>query len=208
MRPDLALVASMVPAGSRVLDLGCGDGSLLEFLIRDRGCDGHGVEISRDGFQACVARGVPVVEADIDAGLGDFADEAFDVVVLSQTLQATHRPGFVLREMTRVGRACVVSFPNFGHWRIRAALALRGRMPSSEALPYSWHETPNIHLCTVRDFEELVRSDGYAVTRREWLRMDGRRAGDRVARRPNLLAAGAVFGLTRRPGLHAAGPRT
>lgn len=195
MRPDLALVAGMVPTGARVLDLGCGDGALLEHLIRSGGCDGHGVEISADGFHACIDRGVPVVQGDIDDGLGDFETGSFDVVVLSQTLQATRRPAFVLQEMMRVAPAGIVSFPNFGHWRIRLGLVVRGRMPSSRLLPYAWHETPNIHLCTIRDFEDLVQSEQLRVTARVPLNVAGGRAPTRVERRPNLFAAGAVYRL-------------
>lgn len=195
LRPDLALVAGMIPAGLRVLDLGCGDGALLEHLIRVGGCDGHGVEISTDGFHACIDRGVPVVQADIDDGLDDFESGSFDVVVLSQTLQATRRPAFVLQEMMRVAPAGIVSFPNFGHWRIRMGLLGRGRMPSSRLLPYAWHETPNIHLCTIRDFEELLRGEGLQVTVRVPLNTAGGRAPSGVERRPNLLAAGAVYRL-------------
>lgn len=195
MRPDLALVAGMIPAGARVLDLGCGDGALLEHLIRVGGCDGHGVEISSDGFHACVDRGVPVVQGDIDDGLGDFESGSFDVVVLSQTLQATRRPAFVLQEMMRLAPAGVVSFPNFGHWRIRLGLLVHGRMPSSRLLPYAWYETPNIHLCTIRDFEELVRVERLLVTSRVSLNVAGGRAPSWVERRPNALAAGAVYRL-------------
>jgi methionine biosynthesis protein MetW len=195
MRTDLDIVAAMIPIGSRVLDLGCGDGSLLQHLIRARGCEGQGVEISRAGFEACVDRGVPVVELDIDQGLADFQDQSFDVVVLSQTLQATRLPAYVLREVMRVGHFGIVSFPNFGHWRVRTALTLRGRMPSSPALPYSWHETPNIHLCTIRDFEALIRAEGIGATQRILLSSSGGVARAHVARRPNALAAGAVYGL-------------
>ena len=125
LRPDLDAVAAMVPRGSRVLDLGCGDGALLDHLIREKDCDGTGVEISDEGFHACVARGVPVMVGDIDRGLADVEDGAFDVVILSQTLQATQRPTLVLHEMMRVGRVGIVSFPNFGHWRLRWSLAAR-----------------------------------------------------------------------------------
>ncbi len=193
MRADLAVVAAMIPTGSRVLDLGCGDGDLLAELIGARGCRGQGVEVSPDAFHACVTRGIPVVTADIDAGLPDFEDASFDVVVLSQTLQATRHPVVVLREMMRVGRVGVVSFPNFGHWRARAYLGARGRMPVSRSLPYPWHETPNIHLCTLRDFEDLARGEGLAVSERRLLDVDGRAASGRAERRPNLLAAGAVY---------------
>lgn len=192
------VVAEMVPPGSRVLDLGCGPGDLLSELIENRGCRGQGVEVSPEAFHACVARGIPVVHADIDAGLTDFDDGSFDVVVLSQTLQATRRPVPVLREMMRVGRVGVVSFPNFGHWRMRLDLGLRGRMPVSRTLPYRWSETPNIHLCTIRDFEDLAAAEGLGVARRALLAPDGRAAPARVARRPNLLAAGAAYLLTHR----------
>jgi methionine biosynthesis protein MetW len=198
MRPDLDLVAELVPPGSRVLDLGCGDGALLEHLMRERGCEGHGVELSDDGFDACVARGVPVLQADIDGGLGEFDDGAFDLVILSQTLQATRRPRLVLQELFRVGRAGVVSFPNFGHWRLRTALTLHGRMPTSGLLPYTWHETPNIHLCTIVDFERLAGELGLQVRTRIALDSDGRPLTGIAARRPNLLATGAVYLLAAR----------
>ncbi len=190
------VVAGMVPRGSRVLDLGCGEGDLLEELIVARGCRGQGVEVSDEAFHACVARGIAVVQADIDEGL-DFDDHAFDVVVLSQTLQAVRRPAPVLREVMRVGRVGIVSFPNFGHWRLRLALGARGRMPVSRTLPYRWYETPNIHLCTIRDFEDLAGAEGLRVGGRRLLGEDGRAAPAWAERRPNLLAAGAVYLLTR-----------
>lgn len=197
MRPDLRVVAGLVPRGAGVLDLGCGSGDLLDELIRRRGCRGQGVEVSPDALHSCVARGIPVVQADIDAGLPDFEDGSFDVVVLSQTLQAVRRPAPVLREMMRVGRVGVVSFPNFGHWRARVDLGLRGRMPVTTAMPYRWHETPNIHLCTLRDFEALADAEGLAVVTRTLLGPAGRPAPALAARRPNLLAAGAVYLLAR-----------
>ncbi len=183
----------MVPRGSRVLDLGCGDGALLDHLINQRACDGTGVEISDEGFHACVARGVPVMVADIDRGLADVEDAAFDVVILSQTLQATHRPALVLHEMMRVGRVGIVSFPNFGHWRLRWSLAARGRMPVSTSLPYRWFDTPNIHLCTIRDFESLLRAENLMTIRRVLLDAHGRPADGLAMRRPNLLSAGGVY---------------
>ena len=197
MRADLDLVARMVPAGSRVLDLGCGDGDLLAELIASRGCRGQGVEVSREALHACVERGVPVVEADIDRGLPEFEDGSFDVVVLSQTLQAVHRPALVLREVTRVGRLGIVSFPNFGHWRLRVQLVARGKMPVTRTLPYRWYETPNIHLCTVRDFEALARAEGLTLLDRRLLDASGGAAPARARRRPNLLAAGAAYLLRR-----------
>lgn len=197
MRPDLDVISDLIAPGARVLDLGCGDGSLLDHLIHEKGCHGYGVEISHEGVHECIARGVPVVEGDIDQGLRDVDDDAFDVVVLSQTLQATHRPTVVIDEMMRVGREGIVSFPNFAHWPLRRQMLFRGRMPKSNVLPFEWYETPNIHLCAIRDFEHLARRRGLAIARRILLASDGRRASSRAERRPNLLAAGAVYVLHR-----------
>lgn len=197
MRPDLQVVAALVPEGSRVLDLACGAGELLTELARQRGCRVQGVERDPEAFHACVARGLAVVQADIDDGLPEFDDDGFDLVVLSQALQATHRPVRVLREMMRVAPAGIVSFPNFGHWRLRAGLLLRGTMPVSRTLPHPWFATPNIHLCTLRDFERLAAAEGLRVTARCLLDEDGRAASPRAERRPNLLAAGAAYLLSR-----------
>ena len=196
MRPDLDVIASLVPPGARVLDLGCGDGALLQELMR-RGNDALGVEISDDGVMACMGRGVPVLQDDIDQGLDDLADDSFDVVVMSLTLQAVHRPALVLREMARVGRRSIVSFPNFGHWRLRTQLAAKGRMPVSPLLPYAWHETPNIRLCSITDFEGLVRAEGLRVEQRILLDEGGSPLGGLAERAPNLLAAGVVYLLSR-----------
>ncbi len=200
MRPDLALLAGMTPRGSRVLDLGCGDGALLQHLIQERACEGQGVEISSEGFHACIDRGVPVMRGDIDDGLEDFEDDSFDVVILSQTLQATRRPAFVLSEMFRIGSTAIVSFPNFGHWGIRSRLALRGAMPVSRALPYRWYDTPNIHLCTIHDFERLAADVGLRPLRFVPLNSRGGEAGVVARRRPNLFATGAVYLLERGDG--------
>jgi methionine biosynthesis protein MetW len=197
VRPDLDVISGLIAPGARVLDLGCGDGSLLDHLIHEKGCHGYGVEISHEGVHACIARGVPVVEGDIDQGLRDVDDDAFDVVVLSQTLQATHRPTVVIDEMMRVGRVGIVSFPNFAHWPLRRRLLVRGRMPKSKVLPFEWFDTPNIHLCTIRDFEDLARRRGLAIARRILLASEGRQALSRAERLPNLLAAGAVYVLHR-----------
>jgi len=200
LRADLELVAGLVPHGARVLDLGCGDGALLEHLARERGCRVQGVERSPDAVVECMRRGIPVMELDVDGGLGDFGDAAFDVVVLSQTLQALHRPREVLGEMVRAGRVGIVSFPNFGHWAVRVGLLVRGRMPSSRTLPHAWYETPNIHLCTIDDFEALARAEGLELLRRRLLDARGGPAGGTAERRPNLLAAGAAYVVRRGPG--------
>lgn len=193
MRPDLDIVAALVGRGVRVLDLGCGDGALLEHLIVDRGCAGHGVERSAEGFHACVARGVPVTQGEIEAELAELDAHAFDCAVLSLTLQATRRPARVLAEMRRVAPRRIVSLPNFGYWPHRAGLALRGRMPVSGPLPYPWHETPNIHLCSLADFEDLTAAGGQRIARRILLGEHGRPAARHTRLRPNLLAAGAVY---------------
>ena len=156
-RIDLVVVADMVAPGARVLDVGCGDGELLRLLAETRGVDGRGIEISREGVNYCVAKGLAVIQGDADIDLADYPDDAFDYVILSQTLQATRRPRWVLEQMLRIGRYAVVSFPNFGHWRIRLQILTRGRMPVTENLSQTWYETPNIHFCTIRDFVELVR---------------------------------------------------
>ena len=162
-RIDLVRVADMVEPGSRALDVGCGDGALLRLLADSRGVDGRGIELSQQGVNDCVAKGLSVVQGDADADLAGYPDDAFDYVILSQTLQATRQPKVVLEHMLRIGRRAIVSFPNFGHWRIRAQLALNGRMPVTESLNYAWYDTPNIHFCTIRDFVDLTRQIGARI---------------------------------------------
>lgn len=193
MRPDLAIVADLVPPRSRILDLGCGDGTLLGDLIERGSCAGTGVEIDPDGVVSAIRRGVSVIELDIDTQLDEFADDSYDVVVLSQTLQATHRPAVVLAEMGRIGDTCIVSVPNFGLWRHRMSLLLRGRMPRSRELPQPWHETPNIHLSTLLDLEALFATIGLSVRRRVLLAADHRPLRASVA--ANLRAVGAIYAL-------------
>lgn len=163
IRVDLAVVAEMVAPGSRVLDVGCGDGALLQLLARQKKVDGRGVELSQTGVNDCVAKGLSVIQGDADTDLCDYPTDGFDYVILSQTLQATRRPRDVLANMLRIGRRAIVSFPNFGHWRNRAQLMFTGRMPVAQA--HRWHDTPNIHSCTIKDFVELVGEIGASIER-------------------------------------------
>src|SRR6266700_6312451 len=159
-RIDLIVVAEMVEHGAKVLDVGCGDGELLRLLAETRAVDGRGIELSREGVNECVAKGLAVIQGDADTDLSDYPDDAFDYVILSQTLQATRQPRVVLEHMLRIGRRAVVSFPNFGHWRIRLQVGLGGRMPRTDNLPYAWYDSPNIHFCTIKDFRELCVAAG------------------------------------------------
>jgi methionine biosynthesis protein MetW len=158
-RVDHILVAEMVERGSRVLDVGCGDGELLR-LLETRGVDGRGIELSREGVNECVAKGLAVIQGDADTDLADYPNDAFDYVILSQTLQATRHPRAVLENMLRIGRHAIVSFPNFGHWRIRLKILFGGRMPRTDNLPDTWYDTPNIHFCTIKDFRDLCGTVG------------------------------------------------
>ncbi|KPF79905.1 methionine biosynthesis protein MetW [alpha proteobacterium AAP81b] len=194
LRPDLAAIAAAVPAGARVLDIGCGDGALLAHLRETKGVEGRGIDVASANVAACVARGLSVVQGDADTDLGDYPDDAFDMAILSDTLQAMRAPAMVLGQLLRIGRRGVVSFPNFGHWRVRRALLLGGRMPVTPSLPVSWHETANIHLCTIDDFRALAADLGFAIESATFL-SDGAGRGAAFA---NLLADQAVFVLRRR----------
>ena len=187
MRADQTAIAQWVASGARVLDLGCGDGSLLRYLWQERQAPGYGVEIDDASVLDCVANDVNVLQVDLESGLSLFADHSFDCVVLSETLQTIHRTELLMREMLRVGREAIVSFPNFGHWRARIQVAL-GRMPVSEALPYEWYETPNVHHCTISDFEDLCRRLRVRIKERLALH-EGRPA----TTLPNLMGSIAVY---------------
>jgi len=165
LRNDLRLIADMIEPGTRVLDIGCGDGALLAYLAREKNVDARGIELSQSGVNACVRHGLSVIQGDADSDLDAFPDGAFDVVVLSQTLQATRHPLHVLEALLRIGRRAIVSFPNFGFWRIRLRLLFRGRMPVTEVLQNPWYDTPNIHLCTIRDFVDLCDRLGTRIER-------------------------------------------
>jgi methionine biosynthesis protein MetW len=191
-RPDLAAIAEWVAPGARVLDLGCGDGALLRYLWDARQAPGYGVEIEDQSVIACVANDVNVLQVDLESGLSLFADGSFDCVILSQTLQAMRHTEGILREMLRVGREAIVSFPNFGHWSARLQIAL-GRMPVSATLPYAWYETPNVHHCTVTDFEDLCRRIGIRIRERLVLH-----EGRPVTLMPNFLGSIAVYRCTAR----------
>jgi methionine biosynthesis protein MetW len=191
-RRDFAIISDLVEPGSKVLDLGCGDGELLAWLAEHKQVVARGVEISPACVQRCIAQGLSVYQGDIDTGLADYPDQCFDFVILSQTLQETHRPLEVLREMLRVGRRVIVAFPNFGHWTMRLSMLLTGRAPKTRLFPYEWYNSPNIHFLSVHDFEDLLSQERLTVERRIFL------SEDRTIRvLPNLLARVAVY-LVRR----------
>lgn len=194
LRGDLRLVGSMIEPSTRVLDIGCGDGDLLYYLVHSKGVDGRGMELSQSGVNSCVRHGLSVIQGDADNDLEDYPSDAFDYVVLSQTLQATRRPRDVLLNLVRIGRHAIVSFPNFGHWRIRLGLLIAGRLPSTALLPYPWYDTPNIHLCTIRDFALLCRDEGIRVEKSVSLDRHGRPYTRALA---NLMAEQGLFLLSR-----------
>ncbi len=176
-RVDLELIADLVAPGSRVLDVGCGDGALMALLQARRGVDARGMELSQQGVNECVARGLSVVQGDADRDLIHYPDAAFDYVILSQTIQATQSPRLVLSELLRIGRHAIVSFPNFGYWSVRLSLLAKGRMPVTRNLAYSWYDTPNIHFCTIQDFVDLTRELGASVESAVALNAQGGKMG-------------------------------
>jgi methionine biosynthesis protein MetW len=197
LRRDLRLIAEMIDPGARVLDIGCGDGALLAHLVRQKNVDGRGMELSQSGVNSCVGHGLSVIQGDADRDLEAYPTGAFDVVVLSQTLQATREPRKVLETLVRIGRRAIVSFPNFGFWRIRLHLLFRGRMPMSHLLAHPWYETPNIHLCTIRDFVAMCDEIGIRVERSVTLDRHGQPYSlDPHGSLANLLAEQGVFVLS------------
>jgi methionine biosynthesis protein MetW len=190
-RPDFAAIAAWIPQGASVLDLGCGDGSLLRYLKDTRRVRGYGVEISDANIVACIRNGVNVIQGDLESGLSGFESNAFDFVLLSQTLQATRHTEPLVQEMLRVGREGIVSFPNFGYWKNRLNV-LRGNMPVSEELPYQWYDTPNVHLCTLHDFEDFCRDLDVTVLERRVMT-----GSSEVKALPNLLGSTAVYRFQR-----------
>lgn len=191
LRPDLARIAAWIAPESRVLDLGCGDGELLSWLRDQKRVAGYGIEIDMDGVIACAGRGVNVIQRDLESGLAGFEPDSFDYVVLSLTIQAMRRVELIIDEMLRVGRTGIVTFPNFGYWENRWQL-LKGRMPVSETLPYQWYDTPNIHLCTVRDFDAFLTERGARMTGQTVLHQ-----GQKVEWLPNLRGSLALVRFER-----------
>lgn len=199
LRPDLQLIADMVPDGTRVLDIGCGNGDLLAHLRDVKSVDGRGIELEPARVNACLARGLAVIQGDADKDLEGYPAGAFELAILSQTIQATHRPRHVLRQLLRVAGSTIVSFPNFGHWRVRLSLGLTGHMPVTKNLPDKWYDTPNIHLCTVADFADLCTELGARIDEVVALMPGGRsRRIHARSRLANLAAESAIFRLSEK----------
>jgi methionine biosynthesis protein MetW len=199
LRVDLLFIADLISPGSRVLDIGCADGALLHYLSSERGVDGRGIEISQTGVNACVARGLSVIQGNADTDLMDYPDDAFDYVVLSRTLQATRNPRDVLAQLVRIGRRAIVTFPNFGYWRVRWSLMTNGRMPTTRLLAEPWYSTENIHLCTIRDFTQLCDDLGLRTERQVILNHTGHDTQFRsTSRFANFFGEQALFMLSRR----------
>ena len=196
MRTDLELLNEWIQPKSRVLDLGCGPGELLEHLIGNKQVQGYGLEIDPENLNLCIEKGIPVLDQNIDEGLENFGDQSFDLVVMTHALQQFRRPDLLLDEMLRIGKECIITFPNFGHWRNRIHLGIKGHMPVSEFLPYNWYDTPNIHFCTFNDFEHLCQEKGIKIMR--WAAVDGHLKDHWWIRAmPNLFSETAIFHVSR-----------
>lgn len=196
MRRDLAIIADLVNPRARVLDLGCGEGDLLAHLAATKQVNGYGLDVDPDNIATCIGKGVNVIEQDLDRGLGNFPDSSFDMVVMTDTLQAVRRPDRMLDEMLRIGAECVVTFPNFGNWRCRLTLTLSGRMPVAVHMPHTWYATPNIHLCTFHDFEHLCREKRLPIIER-FVVDRAYHHGPLINRFPNLFGTTAFYRLGR-----------
>lgn len=198
MRPDLDIIQKWIEPESRVLDLGCGDGSLLNYLREHKKTIGIGLEIDEAKIDACMAKGIHVIQQDLNKGLQNFESQSFDTVLLTQTLQAVHYPDLLIAEMLRIGKNCIVTFPNFGNWKSRIHLALKGRMPVSEYIPYEWYNTPNIHFCTVRDFDVFCANKHINVITRTVV--DYKHTDSWIIRTfPNLLSEIAIYHFSKMP---------
>lgn len=195
MRKDHQAIQTWIRPNTRVLDLGCGDGTLLRQLTDELNIHGYGIEINQENILRCVEINVNVIEQNLDEGLSNFDDQSFDTVIMSQTIQTMHNPDKVLSEMLRVGRQCIVTFPNFAHWRARLHLMLKGRMPVSEHLPYEWYNTPNIHFCTIKDFEVLCRDMSIRILNRVLLTGTGQ--SPMIEMKPNFFAETALYSLSK-----------
>ncbi|SFQ87025.1 methionine biosynthesis protein MetW [Halopseudomonas formosensis] len=196
LRADLQIIEKWISPGSHVLDLGCGNGELLHYLQSQKKVRGYGLEIDPDNINTCINKGVNVIEKNLDHGLDNFADRSFDTVVMTQALQAVHYPDRILEDMLRIGREAILTFPNFGHWRCRLYLGMKGRMPVSEFMPYTWYNTPNIHFCTFKDFENLCHERSVKILDR--LVVDQTHQSSRLsAMWPNLLGEVAIYRVTR-----------
>lgn len=195
MRIDLNEIQHWIPQQSRILDLGCGDGTLLKYLIDTKQVQAYGLEIDPEQINICIDKGLNVIEQNLDRGLGNFADKSFDTVLMTQALQTLHFPHLVLDEMLRVGKECIVTFPNFGHWKARFHLFTRGRMPVSDLLPYEWYDTPNIHFCTFKDFEVLCRERQIKVIHRQVVNESSQGFFKDIM--PNLFGETAIYHLSK-----------
>lgn len=196
MRADLDIIQEWITPGSKVLDLGCGNGELLAFLQQQKKITGYGVELDHDNITACIEKGVNVIEKNIDEGLASIDDSSFDTVIMTQALQVMYRPDQIVDEMLRIGKECIVTFPNFGHWRARGYLAFRGKMPVSKFLPYTWYNTPNIHFCTFKDFEQLCVERNIHILDRTVVDNEHKHHWS-IRLWPNMLGEIAIYRITR-----------